>query len=226
MSSRGPPPPPPPAPRRPITLIDSDDDDLFDSLDLYQVSDASAAPPPAKRARTATKTTTSKFNDNDDGLFDDDWDTPAFDHGGQDDDDNNNGDDATLDDLAGQAHMLDTGGTEDTEELRKVVHHFVGRVAKQEESQLDNVVIPRPLIAALSQVVYAQMELWARDLAHFTAHRGRTVTNMDDVRLLARKNPDIASALGSFQASSAAAAAAAADEKSAPSKGGRREKKK
>ncbi|KAI9188665.1 hypothetical protein H9P43_000086 [Blastocladiella emersonii ATCC 22665] len=98
---------------------------------------------------------------------------------------------------------------EKLEALRKAVHYATGNVALREESQMD-ARIPKPFIAAVSQVVFAQLELWARDVHAFAKHRSRTTISADDVKLLARRNDHLTGALATFAADRTATAAAAA----------------
>ena len=98
-------------------------------------------------------------------------------------------------------------------ELRRAVQYAVMSICGKEEEVEDddnNVIgmgcgstMTAPAITALSELVYlyATTSL-GRDLAAFSLHANRKTINVDDVKLVARKNPDILQKLEVFCSSS------------------------
>ncbi|KAJ3353762.1 Centromere protein S [Allomyces javanicus] len=81
--------------------------------------------------------------------------------------------------------------------LRTAVHYAVGQICKAEEPNLD-VRVPPAAMAAIAQVVHAQLELWGRDLEAFVKHRNKVTVSADDVKLLARRNPALLTHLSEY----------------------------
>ncbi|KNE65671.1 hypothetical protein AMAG_09654 [Allomyces macrogynus ATCC 38327] len=81
--------------------------------------------------------------------------------------------------------------------LKTAVHYAVGQICKAEEPNLD-VRVPPAAMAAIAQVVHAQLELWGRDLEAFVKHRNKVTVSADDVKLLARRNPALLTHLSEY----------------------------
>ncbi|KAK7067682.1 Centromere protein S [Halocaridina rubra] len=75
--------------------------------------------------------------------------------------------------------------------LKAAVHYTVGRTCEEVGSEL-GVSFNKQVIAALSELTMKQITVYAKDLEAFAKHARRTTINADDVKLLVRRNPDLA----------------------------------
>ncbi|KAL2109343.1 hypothetical protein VUR80DRAFT_2568 [Thermomyces stellatus] len=86
--------------------------------------------------------------------------------------------------------MADAETNERQEALTQALWYAIGQM-------VDEKVIPENLnatpqfIAALTQVVWTQMESVTQDLEAFCRHAGRSTISTDDVLLLCRRNNDM-----------------------------------
>ncbi|KAI9143912.1 putative apoptosis-inducing TAF9-like domain 1 family protein [Paraphysoderma sedebokerense] len=81
--------------------------------------------------------------------------------------------------------------------LKAAIHYAVGRICDDEADNLDVEITPH-FIAALTEVVYKQIETMAIDVEFFAKHNKRTTISSDDVKLCARRNEDLYNKLSEF----------------------------
>ncbi|ORY93417.1 kinetochore component CENP-S-domain-containing protein [Syncephalastrum racemosum] len=85
--------------------------------------------------------------------------------------------------------METTDGQE--QELKVAVWHTVERIAKAEAQKSGKQVTP-DFVASLSNVVFEQISTMALDLEAFAKHAKRSTISMEDVKMCARRNDDLA----------------------------------
>ncbi|KAK1761024.1 kinetochore component CENP-S-domain-containing protein [Echria macrotheca] len=81
--------------------------------------------------------------------------------------------------------------TEDAKErLKAALWYSIGQIVDAESLRRNRNATPQ-FIAALTEMVWVQIENVAIDLETFSRHAGRTTVTTDDVLLLARRNTDL-----------------------------------
>lgn len=96
----------------------------------------------------------------------------------------------TMDELFGEEDNKENKENEGGEEKPKIkatLYHLIGKICDSETS-LKNKTFSKEYLASLAEVVFAQGELFANDMEAFCRHSKRTIINMDDVKLIARRN--------------------------------------
>ncbi|KAL2119314.1 hypothetical protein VTJ04DRAFT_6274 [Mycothermus thermophilus] len=86
--------------------------------------------------------------------------------------------------------MADLDEDEVRERLKSALWYSIGKIVDQESIQRSRNATPQ-FIAALTDLVWHQIETIATDLESFSQHAGRTTITTDDVLLLARRNQDL-----------------------------------
>ncbi|KAH0603655.1 uncharacterized protein H6S33_007314 [Morchella sextelata] len=81
--------------------------------------------------------------------------------------------------------------------LKSALWFTIGKIVDTECVALHVNATPQ-FIAALTELVWAQLENVGRDLESFAKHAGRTTVNTDDVLLLARRNDGLEELLRGF----------------------------
>ncbi|KAI5839947.1 kinetochore component CENP-S-domain-containing protein, partial [Morchella snyderi] len=81
--------------------------------------------------------------------------------------------------------------------LKSALWFTIGKIVDAECVTLKVNATPQ-FIAALTELVWAQLENVGRDLESFAKHAGRTTVNTDDVLLLARRNDGLEELLRGF----------------------------
>ncbi|KAF8468968.1 kinetochore component CENP-S-domain-containing protein [Kalaharituber pfeilii] len=76
------------------------------------------------------------------------------------------------------------------ERLKAALWHTIGKIVDEEALELD-VVANQAFIAALTEMVWTQLENVTRDLESFAKHAGRSTIVTDDVLLLVRRNEEL-----------------------------------
>jgi centromere protein S len=78
------------------------------------------------------------------------------------------------------------------QKLKVAVHYTVGKLCEFREQQ-GPMKLSAYFIAALADLAYKQAEAVAGDLEFFAKHAKRTINQIDDVKLCARRNPGLVS---------------------------------
>ncbi|KAK0728143.1 kinetochore component CENP-S-domain-containing protein [Lasiosphaeria miniovina] len=86
--------------------------------------------------------------------------------------------------------MADPPDEEVRERLKAALWFAIGNMVDEESLRRNRNATPQ-FIAALTEMVWAQIENVAVDLESFSQHAGRTTVTTDDVLLLARRNSDL-----------------------------------
>ncbi|BFZ23752.1 hypothetical protein BsWGS_26791 [Bradybaena similaris] len=73
------------------------------------------------------------------------------------------------------------------QKLKASMYHSMKQIAKEVEEEM-GVPISAQVLATLSETLAHQVEVYATDLENFAKHARRTKVNVDDVKLLARRN--------------------------------------
>ena len=81
--------------------------------------------------------------------------------------------------------------------IKSALYYSIGRMCEM-ESEKNNVSFSKEYLASLTELVFSQGELIANDLEAFCRHGKRTVINMDDVKLIARKNEKLSEILEAY----------------------------
>uniref|UniRef100_A0A0B7B530 Centromere protein S n=1 Tax=Arion vulgaris TaxID=1028688 RepID=A0A0B7B530_9EUPU len=71
--------------------------------------------------------------------------------------------------------------------LKAAMYYSVKQIAKEVEEEME-VRVSAGVLATLSESLSRQVEVYAMDLENFAKHAKRTQINVDDVRLLTRRN--------------------------------------
>ncbi|XP_042242725.1 centromere protein S-like [Homarus americanus] len=75
--------------------------------------------------------------------------------------------------------------------LKAAIHFTVGRICEEVGAEL-GLTYHRKVIATLSEITCSQLEHYATDVEAFSNHARRTTVSTDDVKLLVRRNPQLA----------------------------------
>ncbi|KAK0652141.1 kinetochore component CENP-S-domain-containing protein [Cercophora newfieldiana] len=86
--------------------------------------------------------------------------------------------------------MANVSDDERRDRLKSALWFSVGKIV-DEESMRRNMNATPQFIAALTEMLWTQLENIAIDLESFSNHAGRTNVSTDDVLLLARRNDDL-----------------------------------
>ena len=86
--------------------------------------------------------------------------------------------------------MADKNEDIESSRLKTVLHYAVGKMCEM-KSEEHNVTFSKAFVACLAETVSTQIEFFATDLEVFAKHAKRTVINIDDVKLLVRRNPGL-----------------------------------
>mmetsp|Transcript_45078 Transcript_45078/g.76603 ORF Transcript_45078/g.76603 Transcript_45078/m.76603 type:complete len:203 (-) Transcript_45078:517-1125(-) len=84
-------------------------------------------------------------------------------------------------------------------EMRASLQHSIGLIARNEESASNSKSLTGPSIATLTVVAMKYIEVMSSDLRAFSKHAKRAGITCDDVKLLARKVPELAHQLEQFE---------------------------
>ncbi|KAG0150872.1 hypothetical protein CROQUDRAFT_57494 [Cronartium quercuum f. sp. fusiforme G11] len=76
------------------------------------------------------------------------------------------------------------------EALKAAIWYTVAQIVQEEEIDLQRSAT-EPFVASLTELVYAQCETLALDLKAFAAHANRSTIRAEDVKLMARKTPEL-----------------------------------
>ncbi|PYH94892.1 apoptosis-inducing TAF9-like domain 1 family protein [Aspergillus ellipticus CBS 707.79] len=83
------------------------------------------------------------------------------------------------------------------ERLKSALWLAIGKIVDEETIKLNSNATPQ-FIAALTELVWAQIETVSQDLESFAKHAGRSTVNVSDVMLLARRNEGLESIMQAF----------------------------
>ncbi|KAI5805094.1 putative apoptosis-inducing TAF9-like domain 1 family protein [Geopyxis carbonaria] len=83
------------------------------------------------------------------------------------------------------------------ERLKATLWYQIGKLVDHESLELGVNATPQ-FIGALTEMVWTQLEMTARDLESFAHHANRSTITTDDVLLLARRNEGLESLLKEF----------------------------
>ncbi|CCX07368.1 kinetochore component CENP-S-domain-containing protein [Pyronema domesticum] len=83
--------------------------------------------------------------------------------------------------------MSDDESAVHRERLKSALWYTIGKAVDNVGVELDVNATPQ-FIGALTEMVFSQVELVAKDLESFANHAGRTTVSTDDVLLLTRRN--------------------------------------
>ncbi|SPN97251.1 related to apoptosis-inducing TAF9-like domain 1 family protein, putative [Cephalotrichum gorgonifer] len=86
--------------------------------------------------------------------------------------------------------MADAEANERQEALTQALWYAIGQMVDEKVTP-ENLNATPQFIAALTQVVWSQMESVTQDLEAFCGHAGRSTISTDDVLLLCRRNNDM-----------------------------------
>ncbi|KAI5804179.1 kinetochore component CENP-S-domain-containing protein [Peziza echinospora] len=81
--------------------------------------------------------------------------------------------------------------------LKAALWHSIGKIVDEEAIE-QNVNANQAFIAALTEMVWAQLENTTKDLECFAKHAGRSTITTDDVLLLVRRNEELEGLLREF----------------------------
>ncbi|CAI4210333.1 unnamed protein product [Parascedosporium putredinis] len=109
--------------------------------------------------------------------------------------------------------MADAGSDENQQALTQALWFAIGQMVDEKVIKDNRNATPQ-FIAALTQVVWTQMESVAQDLESFSGHAGRTTISTDDVLLLCRRNQDMHHIIKDFIDQEKAEKAAKGDKRS------------
>ena len=87
--------------------------------------------------------------------------------------------------------------SDNSKQLKAAIHYNVGKQCK-EAQQATGKEFSKGFMALLSEITTNTMELFARDLESFSKHGKRTIINVDDVKLLCRRNPNLIEEIDKF----------------------------
>ncbi|XP_059141449.1 centromere protein S-like isoform X2 [Physella acuta] len=73
------------------------------------------------------------------------------------------------------------------QKIKASLYFSIKQIAKEVEEEME-VSISAPVLATLCESLVRQAECYALDLENFAKHAKRTTINVDDVKLLARRN--------------------------------------
>ncbi|KAI2623431.1 kinetochore component CENP-S-domain-containing protein [Xylaria nigripes] len=93
--------------------------------------------------------------------------------------------------------MADDSAEDAREKLKAALWFAVAKVVEQETSRRKHDATPQ-FTAALTELVWAQIENVAIDLESFSRHAGRSTITTDDVLLLARRNEHLHNIMKDF----------------------------
>merc|ERR1711890_168189 len=79
------------------------------------------------------------------------------------------------------------GNSEESARIKSALYYAIGKLC-EEEVKKNNMTFSKEYLACLMELVFSQCRSFANDLEAFSRHAKRTIINMDDVKLLARKN--------------------------------------
>ncbi|XP_068212342.1 centromere protein S-like [Palaemon carinicauda] len=74
--------------------------------------------------------------------------------------------------------------------LKAAIHFTVGRICEKVGCE-QGISFSKQVIATLSELTVRQIEVYTEDLEAFSKHARRTTINVDDVKLLVRRNKDL-----------------------------------
>ena len=74
--------------------------------------------------------------------------------------------------------------------IKSALYYAIGKMCEQQLNE-KKMTFTKGYLASLNQVVFSQGELIARDLESFCRHAKRTIVNMDDVKMVARRNENL-----------------------------------
>ncbi|CAF1011533.1 unnamed protein product [Rotaria sordida] len=84
--------------------------------------------------------------------------------------------------------------------LKVALHAACGKICEQLQIQ-SNVTVDKQVVNAIGDITFQQIETFCQDLDVFSKHGKRTTINVDDVRLLCRRNPGLLDKIDDFQRS-------------------------
>lgn len=76
--------------------------------------------------------------------------------------------------------------------LKMSVHFTVGKMCEEQESKYD-IKFTKQVISVINEIVWNQIRQAAQDLESFAKHGKRTTINIEDVKLLVRRNESLVS---------------------------------
>eukprot|EP00126_Sphaerothecum_destruens_P004303 Sdes_comp18101_c0_seq2m7541 len=76
---------------------------------------------------------------------------------------------------------------------KAAIYHTVGQLLENLNSSEVSVPFSREFIASLSEATFYKLEILAKDLEAFANHAKRNTIKNDDVKLAARKSPQLVS---------------------------------
>uniref|UniRef100_A0A7M5WR21 Centromere protein S n=1 Tax=Clytia hemisphaerica TaxID=252671 RepID=A0A7M5WR21_9CNID len=82
-------------------------------------------------------------------------------------------------------------------QLKGAIHYSIGKQSEDAHRETGK-EFSKGFMALLSEATTDTMELFAQDLEAFAKHGKRTIINVDDVKLLCRRNPTIFEKLDKF----------------------------
>ncbi|XP_065664517.1 centromere protein S [Hydra vulgaris] len=87
--------------------------------------------------------------------------------------------------------MAESNEDDEKSQLKAALHYAVGKICEMKSDE-HNVTYSKAFIACLTETVVNKIELFATDLEAFAKHAKRTTINIEDVKLLVRRNPGLA----------------------------------
>lgn len=78
--------------------------------------------------------------------------------------------------------------------VEAALHYSIGKICEEKSTEND-MMYSKPFTACLTKTIVSMGELFANDLESFSRHAKRTTITVDDVKLLVRRNKELAEKL-------------------------------
>ncbi|CAL1535501.1 unnamed protein product [Lymnaea stagnalis] len=83
--------------------------------------------------------------------------------------------------------QMDISNTENVQSCKAALYYSIKQISKEVEEEMDVTISPQ-VLATVSESLHRQIECYALDLENFAKHAKRTNVNVDDVKLIIRRN--------------------------------------
>ncbi|KZS14095.1 centromere protein S isoform X1 [Daphnia magna] len=80
--------------------------------------------------------------------------------------------------------------TDHVQRLKASLHFTMGKMCEEQETKTQ-ISFDKNVIATITEILWQKIKLIAEDLEAFAKHGKRTTINLDDVKLLVRRNEDL-----------------------------------
>ncbi|XP_057365779.1 centromere protein S-like [Daphnia carinata] len=87
--------------------------------------------------------------------------------------------------------------TDHIQRLKASIHFTVGKMCEEQEIKTQ-ISFDKNVIATISEILWQKIKLISQDLEAFAKHGKRTTINLDDVKLLVRRNEDLKAILATL----------------------------